>query len=672
MRYGSGAKGGHLAPAAVGECALGYFIQIVYVVVCFVLVIHCVQRRVHYPLFGGSRFTKFVWFASFALVNPFVNLAYVVFGVLFRTPTEERPSRHLPLSRSIAGVYLALVIVLYNLPLGPTHGPSVLTKDMVEEGHKVDAGQFNIHAHVGTIEANNTASSSASTSHPNPARFAMGDISVVCDDAHGLTAAIASQIQHLLASSPHIERVSLFPSDVKPERGARMPDATLTLRVHRIKEIPLPLGRKVDAVIVWQFSRTPLQGSSHYNTEYSPPVVDFNVNGRIEHTSTSQHISLGEGKYVKVAENIAGQIDEYIQKHHKDQIEKNGLMPKLPDSFHGTYVEAPDFPFIASGTPDELVSGTGLLRHNVTAWRFSEPQDDDAALADYERELKEDGWNGDATSYHLHMSRGSESIDIFREKPRSKDFGQELHNNPELHPAQPMCARYERAFSQTELNAAAETLLGEKAPADTLLLFKRFFRDSELKERFWKHVEQMDVTSVDSLLALAKHYYDEGREEKAEAAFMKARIMTRTEKGRDSEEQDFKKLAKDLGHPEWVKQNLTKSDLIDAGFIDALTITKPQVFTRGVDEPLTLFQPVDEGILETLTYRIRPGADAGTYHLTEFKKNKHMWSLGEDNFSEYATKWNWYQADHPLTVDIKALDTNRFQFTIRPTNTSSD
>ncbi len=645
---------------------LGYLIEGVYVLIGLALLVHCIRRRSFYPVFGTGRLTKIVWLLSFALLNPLVNLAYVVFGVLLRAPADGCKPRGLRWMRIVAITWVAVAIWLVNMPFS-----SAPTKPREETSNttRADSARLDIRAHVGTITANNQSSVSSSMAHSPHDKLAVRTMAISCTDSHRMLTAIAADLQTRLAGLPGVETVTYYPPGTRPERGARLPDATLTLHLPQVRVVPLPIGRNVKAVVAWELSDHPYQGSSYISTQYSPPVVEFTVNGQIQHESTSHGVELGTAKYKQVAENIATEVAKSASKLFSDATEKQGLMPELPEAVYGEYVEPPTFPFIENRHAEEIISGPRLLTHNATVWRFPDSRPDSEAFKAYSEELAQDGWTGseyEDSSPYVRLQRGAEMIYVFRELPRNPHTGAMMYDAPQQHAQMPMIARYHRYFSKDDIHEAMKSLLDGPAPLDTLLVFDDFFKTGKLRERFHARLEDAESASMDAYLYLAGHYHNEGDSERAVGAFMKARAMERAATAHSYKRKELRKLAKELGDETLMEQPIDGDILRSTGFLDVSRLPAETTAVRALDEPLALFQEKEDGELDCFSFRVQKTIPAKTdhYQILEVRKTGSSSNTSVRGPLGFGQLNSPFSAPYEVNVTVEPLDDGRFKFVI--------
>ena len=93
-----------------------YIINGLYLCVWSIFLIHCLQMKQLYPIFGYRRGTKIFWLMSFIFFNPLLSLIYLIFGVAIQPPKQMqqwKPKKIVPI---IALTCTFIVILLFEIP----------------------------------------------------------------------------------------------------------------------------------------------------------------------------------------------------------------------------------------------------------------------------------------------------------------------------------------------------------------------------------------------------------------------------------------------------------------------------------------------------------------------------------------------------------------------------
>ncbi|MCP4641206.1 MAG: hypothetical protein GY851_12265 [bacterium] len=649
---------------------IGWLVSGIFTLVWLALLVHCVRRRAFYPLFDKA--TKAVWLLGFLLFNPLLMLGYVLFGMIPRPPEPgTRPGR-LKLIRALAYAWIVLAILLVNTrAFGPPATPRTMTLDpkgaVVLESGK---GALEAGAQIGVLLAETNKSVGTAAGHSENDRLSACIIRIRCDDPHPLLDAAARKLQIMLVNESSVcERVAYYPFGQEPPIGDPLADVFVTLAEADLSVLPLPAGRRIRGTLVWAAGTAPYRTPSFYSDPTSLPVIEFNMNGRLDHKSLFHGIELGSARYQQAARNIAQSIAEPLVKSFDEWGAKHGVMPELPDVVQGTYSPPPALPIIPADA-EVLESGFGTLIHNSTVWRFEDERGDDELLSALVSQLTEDGWKGQASASvpSQRMKRGDESIHICRELPMpvTPSPSPIVVNSTVTSPV-PVYVHYQRRFSDDETAAAMDAILAS-ADIDTLLLFEGLLRIGNLGDRLMDRLEGGVPSTTGGLFKLVQFYKDRGDDDHARKALLRARVMQYLSMSTNQHQSAIKRLAEELGDPELAEAPLDPQVCRDMGFLDRAEMTFPATLERDLNEPLVLFSVDEDGAMHTIAYRVRPAT--GPKHLGEFTY-ACVKSSGGSRSSSRSTPTSPDHVFHDefegawLFVDVKPLGDGRFEFTVR-------
>ena len=224
--------------------ALYQLIAIGFIVLWFLLLIDCVRRKEFYPIFGKGWGTRIFWLATFAFINPFLTLLYLIFGWF------ARPSVQPSLRRSACVVVPALaVIALLSLPLGRPGGRPITLERDPKTGQILAKGgrTLGVKANAAIIAANSAMNSSISSFSSDHTRVACRRILILNHSRHPLMERVGAELQQRLAQLPFVEEVVYLPAGKRPAEGGLAPDVAILLDSGRIKVTAIPFCRWIAA-----------------------------------------------------------------------------------------------------------------------------------------------------------------------------------------------------------------------------------------------------------------------------------------------------------------------------------------------------------------------------------------------------------------------------------------
>ena len=132
-----------------------------------------------------------------------------------------------------------------------------------------------------------------------------------------------------------------YPVGFKPEQGGRAADITVTIDLDKLSESGWPASHAVEATFTVTAGNGLPGCRNSYMDDLTPPVVQFDWNGRLQHTSTTTGVASSAAKYKLVAENVARQIAAALTKEFNERRKKDGVMPELPQAFYPPYHKPP-------------------------------------------------------------------------------------------------------------------------------------------------------------------------------------------------------------------------------------------------------------------------------------------------------------------------------------------
>lgn len=293
-------------------------------------------------------------------------------------------------------------------------------------------------------------------------------------------------LEELDAYAP-FERVDFLPPGFVPEPGRYAPDLVLTLDLAGFDEDLGPLRHKVDAIVVArifnELSRGGGDGRSWSSSRADPPLAEVRWEAIYDHGSTTsgpvpspQRYGLaGAAIAAEIAPDLIGQLGGWAEVH--------GRLRRLPDAFRPPYREPEGVPALEDLHAERIYATRGLMRHNTTAWRFTDERPTETVLRDLRGRLAPLSWEGaeglgpGAERLELSREGGAISLVAYRVEPV-------LVPGVPPDPAEPSTFEvlYVDAMRPDEARTAADLLLDDPATAvEALPMFQGVYDAEQLR-----------------------------------------------------------------------------------------------------------------------------------------------------------------------------------------------
>ncbi len=130
----------------------------------------------------------------------------------------------------------------------------------------------------------------------------------------------------------------LLPGWIRPRTGDASPDVSVTIDMDHLAESGWPASHTVEATFTVIAGNGAPGCRNSYVNHLTPPLVQFDWNGTLRHTSTMTGVNSSAAKYKLVAEGVAKQIaggaDKRVQRTTRqggsDTGTAAGILPALP------------------------------------------------------------------------------------------------------------------------------------------------------------------------------------------------------------------------------------------------------------------------------------------------------------------------------------------------------
>jgi hypothetical protein len=574
---------------------------------------------------------------------------------------------------------IVLLLVVFELPLGGSGIEPVVKIKSSEIDNKTSGRKFaGFESVLGVIKANNKIQTYSSASAGAGAKVSMRNIMLICNNPHRLIDRTAREFQKSLARLPYVESITYYSYGIRPESGGSLPDVFITIDMPEINENIFLNSRDIQATIKWRAGSSVFGDLPDSFEDDSFPMVRFNIESELRYVSNMMGIESPQASYKLEAKNVSGELFKSIKKQFENLLDKHGSLPKLPDMLYGVYKQSPELSFVNNDNISQQISGSGLLIDNHTIWQFTEQRQNEEALKDYGDELNSLGWTGNGREQeYLKMRNGHELIYISRLQKRDNRPDMIVSGDIEKSESNaPMIAHYQSRWDEARVGEVMDRLLDSNdVGVKTLLIFEKYFRTKEQRERLCSLIEHSDVPSLEGYLVLARFLEDDDQQVESREMLMLARAMQYAEKGSNVRSQEIENLAHRLGD-----ESLTDSPISDeifrkAGFINAEKVREQITEERGLDEPLLFYRHLNDGELHTLALRVirsHEPSQVGDYRLLTVEKRKgNSSSVQEDGRIETNDRWiaeinldSFANDDKSIQVNIESLADERFRFII--------
>lgn len=604
-------------------------------------------------------------------MNPLLTLLYLIFGVIFKAGEEDT-------EKIRAGGIVSIVLVL--VILGVFELPSL--KDQKREVSVVHSGQEKkeggFQGHVGVLEANNSLSTSTSSSTSGNARFCARSIVIRSKSDHLLIDKVCRFLQKNIVKLPYVDQVAYWSAGAETNNPESQADIMMVVDARKITESGIGINHKLEAEILCFAGTEPVE--KHHHTHYSntPPLIRFSMNNNLRHSSIFKGIESSKAKYKQQSENIGKQLVEAITKQFDKWIEEHGLLPELPEYMYGREVVEVEFEFLRNAKL--LYRSGGLLMNCCAVWSYEDERVNAEVFMKVRDMLREQGWHGgdslDKESKHklesFTMSKGSDHIQIFRMRGRS-DSGGILYGDQEgLDKKLPVVVEYLSLFTNEQINDVLMKLFVSEADLDTKLIFENLSSDESVKQLLFDAVESQQVKTMDGYLLIGRYYANRGEMSKATEALKMARVMGRAERKPNPASNEIKSLSEKIGDESLAKAEIGVEYYQRAGFIDISTVDNGIAYERSVDEPLMFYalpageEGVEKAKIKTVVIRIsKVIGTEDQYEEETITKQNGSSSRGRSGLTGSIFLHNSLKHKESFGLDVERLEGERFKLTVR-------
>ncbi len=519
-------------------------------------------------------------------------------------PMEDSPATDAPdcgprQRRVVLNVFLTLVglglaafayfwfAVQPRVPMSPIHwvriGDGPVGPAQPDEGAK---GAW-FEAQMGKTESNNSFSSCAVSSESSPAGFPCARLAIFNRSSHLLMARVGGRLLDQLKPLACVRQVDYYPAGFHADEGELAPDLTITLDLEKLAEHAGLASSTMEATIsVRAGDGAPACRNSCVDS-LTPPVVQLDWSGRLEHRSTTTGVASSAARYQQVADDIAKLIATSLIKEIDDRRKKYGPFPDLPADFYPDYRKPLALPLDALGDAEQVWSWHGLMNHNETLWRIGTDLPPADLIAQLRKRLHESGWEegtmqGNADSPFLRIHQKDTVLQVYAAAP--------VFSKPNDEPSRQVVYVYclDR-MSEPEIEAAIDRAMARGASNDVLVLFERHLSTLQQQTVLKKLLASPSPTRTPrAALTLAKLYHRLGQDANSKRELLRAQVLLRAVEPSDVESQ-LRTLAKELGDEKMLERPVDVRQLLDLDFKElkpALPVAPQEV---GFEQPVLFF-----------------------------------------------------------------------------------
>lgn len=601
--------------------------------------------------------------------------------------TDRQPqSRKLRLVLIVAAIPLIAFAALW---FGPAPAVPNQPKKFVRDGQgelkevggdNVDRPLLEVHA--GKIEASNSFGSSSTTTHSGDARFRFHHIAVFNHSDHLLMKRVSADLLKEFRKLDYVNQLEFYPKGHKPAVGEMAPDVYVTLDLREFKESGFLIKHEIDAKIDVRAGRAIARGNASYIDHLSPPIVEFSLNGTLQHKSTTTGLSSSAAKYKLAAANIAKQIVDKLDGDFKKWIGQRGLLPEIPKSFYPEYEAPLELKFLREFDAELMVSAHGFMTRNESMWRFVSDRDAKGLLTKLRDQLVANGWklkgesmDSEFTS-HVRLQKGSVILMVFpkRKNSHSFQFADEHGTQPQ---AKIYYAQYTDYLTGYTLHAALQTILDTAKPSIGVLMMFHRNLSSDQRKQLLELFKQRPPKSVRAWLACANLHRANKENDQSRAALVRAWYLLGTIGNRSDFLNKIRESWKQLDSKQpFQEPKIDDSILQELGFVKVEPGKPLPETVVELDEPMVFYGFRDDGGLTTYSFRIIKLVSGLGMSFVSTAKGTRSWSNGHAvDLSRPLEQSKKLDGIAKVQFEIVKLpNENRFQITgtVHPIDASND
>lgn len=553
--------------------------------------------------------------------------------------SHPRRSAVLKILQTLVGLTLAVFAYLWfcvtpKVPTAPIHLVRSGDGRLMPANSEDVPGGIRFEAQTGKMESKNSISSTSVCSESDHASFNCGRIAIFNQSGHLLMARLGSQLLELFKPLGFVRQVDYYPAGFRAEEGQLAPDLVVTLDLDKLTEDQGLVASTLEATVTVRAGNAAPECHNSYVDSMTPPLVQLDWCGHLEHRSTRTGVASSAAKYQQVADDIAKQIAAALTKEIGERRKKYAPIPALPADFYPAFRKPVALPWDALGDPDQAWSWHGFMNHNETLWRISTDRPPAELIGAFQKRLLEGGWGkgeigGGGASPYLRVCQKDLVLQIYAPAAAQVKSNNEPAGNL-------IYVHYVDRMSSPELEAAISRALEHGASNDVLLLFERFWSVAQ-QQQVLKQLQAAQTGTPRAALTLARLYHRLGEDPPAKRELLRASILLRTVDNLADVDGQVRSLAKVLGDEKLPERPLDVSQLLELGFQELRPGTPVAPREVGFDQPILLFVKENRPGQSLRTFSLRvvqpetPGPSRITLAYVEASGNDRSWGTSDSD-----------------------------------------
>ncbi len=375
-------------------------------------------------------------------------------------------------------------------------------------------------------------------------------IAVLTEGDSPMDRLVAYQLFKELQAGTRFERVVFYPPGSRPADGEALPDLTARVRVckfetHGKKVLEEEIAADVSVVIegngVRPYAFDPL----------TPPEASVDHNLALDCRATQTGIESAGKRYEGVAKKIADTAARQIELELSFVTKIGPEAGVIPPELMPRYTATPDLAFIKAFDARPILSGTAMMRSNLTTWEVGNVAPGRDLVDEAEAELRGKGWviygsegKGPTRRLRAITNNDSEVVVIQWNRMNGVSFsGVPVEGR--------WAVSYEKRMSVPEIQAALKTWLARNPSEKDLVLFKNFWGFEQ--EMFEGYFAKNAPRSVQGVLFQARAEIGRKNNEAARRLLLRADALARLDKPGSETRWEIVKLGKSVGLEEFPK-----------------------------------------------------------------------------------------------------------------------
>ena len=353
-----------------------------------------------------------------------------------------------------------------------------------------------VAAELTRFDSKNSLSSASNISSSVHARFACRRLLLLSEFDEPLIERVGIELAAALRKLPGVKQVEGAQLGGSTAPAPLGPDIVLTVRLEQLAESGV-LSKELDAQVVVTAGAAPAADNLSVVNHLTPPIVEFFWRGQLDHHSTTVGLQSADGRYRRVAQDIAGEFAKSLLKQFGEWRDKYGKLPELPGEFYPAFRPPPQLP-LEGYRPRLLFADAGFMKPCDATWECRSDKPLAEAFAELESRFDKSRWKGAATNddnqprLRLKDDRGSLAMFPIN--------ASEIRTIPL--PAV-FYVRYVERMNEHERSAAMDELFAGRPQLDTLLMFDHAMDDPQ-RQRLLALLEEHPPTTAAGWLSFSE------------------------------------------------------------------------------------------------------------------------------------------------------------------------